>query len=189
MHSPYVSPASQKVLRAFYGDQFATSVEELTIPKFGKEVRQTLRTMVSVPNTPQLGFQTPNMGSSGTGTGMDSPNLNVTNVNMKMSLDPSLKPSPTSLAHPLLISPRGLNLFTDFPRACVVLGDAERLEREVTKLVGAMERDGVKVRTVWVEDGVHDVLMMGWWDENVRDKVWREVEAWVNDVACGRGGG
>lgn len=64
-----------------------------------------------------------------------------------------------------------------------MLGDAERLEREVIKLVGAMERDGVKVKTVWVEDGVHDVLMMGWWDEKVRDRVWKDVVDWVEDVA------
>ncbi|KAI0077349.1 alpha/beta-hydrolase [Panus rudis PR-1116 ss-1] len=181
MHSPYVSPASQKVLRAFYGDQFAASVEDLTIGKLGKDMRRNLRTMVSVPNTPSMGFTTPNLVVPPTQTEANSlsnsPNLNF---------DLSTRPSPTSLAHPLLSSPRGLSLFTDFPRSCVVLGDAERLEREVTKLVGAMERDGVKVRTVWVQDGVHDVLMMGWWDEKVRDKVWREVEAWVDDVACGR---
>ena len=31
MHSPYVSPASPKVMRAFYGDLFLANVEELTI--------------------------------------------------------------------------------------------------------------------------------------------------------------
>ena len=82
-----------------------------------------------------------------------------------------------------MASPRGLSLFSEFPRVCVVLGDAERLEREVIKLIGAMERDGVNVKTVWVEDGVHDVLMMGWWDEKVRDRVWADVENWVGDVA------
>ena len=64
----------------------------------------------------------------------------------------------------------------------VVLGDAERLEREVVKLVSAMERDSVDVHTVWVEDAPHDVLMMGWWDERVRDGVWRQVEEWVAEV-------
>ena len=83
----------------------------------------------------------------------------------------------------MMASPRGLSLFSEFPRACVVLGDAERLEREVIKLIGAMERDGVNVKTVWVEDGVHDVLMMGWWDEKVRDRVWADVENWIGDVA------
>ena len=82
-----------------------------------------------------------------------------------------------------MASPRGLSLFSEISRACVVLGDAERLEREVIKLIGAMERDGVNVKTVWVEDGVHDVLMMGWWDEKVRDRVWADVENWIGDVA------
>ena len=87
------------------------------------------------------------------------------------------------LAHPIIASPRGLSLFTDFTKVCVVLGDAERLEREVTKLVGAMERDGVEVHTIWVKDAPHDVLMMGWWDEKVRDRVWADVENWIGDVA------
>ena len=53
---------------------------------------------------------------------------------------------------------------------------------EVTKLVGAMERDGVRVKTVWVKDGAHDVLMMGWWDEDVRTKVYHDIEAWLKDI-------
>ncbi|KAH9933761.1 alpha/beta hydrolase fold-domain-containing protein [Fomitopsis serialis] len=92
------------------------------------------------------------------------------------------RPQPTSLERPIIASPRGLSLFSGFPRACVVLGDAERLEREVTKLVGAMERDGVGVRTVWVKDGAHDVLMMGWWDEDVRTKVYNDIEAWLKEI-------
>lgn len=143
MHSPYVSPASRRVLTAFYGDAFAESVEDLTIARLDTALIQNLRNMSSVPNTP------------------------------------STEASPTSLAHPVLASPRGLSLFSEFPRVCVVLGDAERLEREVMKMIGAMERDGVDVRTVWVEDGVHDVLQLAWWDERVRDKVWSAVQEWV----------
>ncbi|KAH9922883.1 alpha/beta-hydrolase [Amylocystis lapponica] len=148
VHSPYVSPASRRVLCAFYGAPFAESVESLTIARLDPAARAALRTMASVPGTPFVGEDA----------------------------------SPTSLAHPVLASPRGLSLFSEFPRACVVLGDAERLEREVVKLVSAMERDGVDVRTVWVVDGVHDVLMMGWWDERVREQVWRDVEEWVAEV-------
>jgi len=146
MHSPYVSPASRRVLTAFYGDAFAESVEDLTIRRLDTALIQNLRNMSSVPNTP------------------------------------GIEPSPTSLARPVLASPRGLSLFSEFPRVCVVLGDAERLEREVMKMIGAMERDGVDVRTVWVEDGVHDVLQLAWWDERVRDKVWRAVEEWVGTL-------
>lgn len=152
MHSPYVSPASEKVLRAFYGDAFADSVQDLTIARLTTVRRATLRSMASAPSTPVP--CTPMERDGG----------------------------PTSLEHPVLAAPRGLSLFSDFPRACVVLGDAERLEREVTKLVGAMERDGVHVRTVWVKDGAHDVLMMGWWDEDVRTKVYNDIEAWLKDI-------
>ncbi|CCL98218.1 uncharacterized protein FIBRA_00212 [Fibroporia radiculosa] len=156
MHSPYVSPASGRVLRAFYGDAFAESVQFLTIRQMDTIARENLRTMVSAPATP---------------------------VPMTPMVDagPELERSPTSLARPIIASPRGLSLFSDFPKTCVVLGDAERLEREVMRLVGAMERDGVSVRTVWVEDGVHDVLQMGWWDKVVINKVWEGIEGWLRD--------
>lgn len=159
MHSPYVSPASQRVLCAFYGDAFAESVRDLKIRHLDASARANLRTMASEPVTPVLSM--PILGSPG--------RVGVERI-------------PTSLAHPIMTSPRGLGLFSEFPKACVVLGDAERLEREVMKLVGAMERDRVSVRTVWVEDGVHDVLMMGWWDERVRAKVWQEIEDWIREV-------
>ncbi|PCH35403.1 alpha/beta-hydrolase [Wolfiporia cocos MD-104 SS10] len=158
MHSPYVSPASARVLRAYYGDAFAASVQDLTIRQMDTLARERLRTMVSAPATP------------------------VPPTPTEIEACEGADGSPTSLACPVIASPRGLSLFSEFPQTCVVLGDAERLEREVMRLVGAMERDGVEVRTVWVEDGVHDVLMMGWWDERVRAKVWREVEEWVRTV-------
>lgn len=160
MHSPYVSPASEKVLRAFYGDAFADSVQDLTISRLNTVKRATLRNMASAPSTP--------VPCTPHGHGAPPP----------MERDRS----PTSLERPVIASPRGLSLFSEFPRACVVLGDAERLEREVTKLVGAMERDGVRVKTVWVKDGAHDVLMMGWWDEDVRTKVYNDIEAWLKDI-------
>jgi len=86
----------------------------------------------------------------------------------------------------ITLPPRGLSLFTGFPKVCVTLGDAERLEREVMKLVIAMERDAVRVRMISIEDAVHDVLMMGWWDEKVRDRVWADIKTWVDDVVAGR---
>ncbi|EED85054.1 predicted protein [Postia placenta Mad-698-R] len=155
MRSPYVSPASMRVLRAYYGDAFAHSVQDPDNQTDGTAARKRLREMASVPGTPAIGPETPL-----------EPSMNG-EVN-------GLKPSPTSLARPQISSPRGLSLFSEFPRACIVLGDAERLEREVMKLVSGMERDGVDVRTIWVEDGVHDVLMMGWWDERVRAKMTRQ---------------
>ena len=70
-------------------------------------------------------------------------------------------------------------MFEDFSRTCIVLGDAERLESEILKLVGAMEHDGVDVKVVGAKDAVHDILMMGWWDEVVREGVWNSIDEWV----------
>lgn len=157
MHSPYVSPASHKVLRVFYGDVFATNVQDLTIAAFDDEMLENIRQMATAPPTPfELVPATPPVTPDERG--------------------------PTSLTRPVIASPRGLSLFTEFPKVCVVLGDAERLEREVMKLISAMEHDGVRVRTIRVEDGPHDVLMMGWWDERVRDRIWGSVEGWVKEI-------
>ena len=52
-------------------------------------------------------------------------------------------------------------LFTGFPRALIVVGDAERLEREVAAPERALGHDGVHVRMEWAKD----VLAMATWDE------------------------
>lgn len=72
-------------------------------------------------------------------------------------------------------------LFADFPRTFVLVGDAERLTNEVKALIGTMERDLVDVETFWAKDACHDILMIapGWWDEKVRDEVWRNIEKWI----------
>ncbi|KAI0642564.1 alpha/beta-hydrolase [Trametes meyenii] len=170
MHSPYVSPASSRVLAAFYGEAFASSVADLTIAQLDDNQRRFLRNMASAPATPVP--STPVLGSSQSNLVLGPPEAAGEDQGR----------SPTSLAHPVIASPRGLSLFTEFPRTCVVLGDAERLEREVMRLVGAMERDGVDVHTIWVADAPHDVLQMMWWDEGVRDRVWGQVEEWVRRI-------
>lgn len=75
------------------------------------------------------------------------------------------------------------SLFGDFPRTLVVVGDAERLVREIKSLVAAMERDGVDVRTHWAKDAVHDILIIGdvWWDKEVVGKVWKEISRWIKE--------
>jgi acetyl esterase/lipase len=80
-------------------------------------------------------------------------------------------------------TPKDMGLFTEFPRALIVVGDAERLEREVVALERALEHDGVRVRMVWAKDAVHDVLIMGAWDERVREGIWKEIGRWVHEVA------
>jgi hypothetical protein len=44
-----------------------------------------------------------------------------------------------------------------------------------------MEKDEVDVTVQWVPDAIHDVFITpdGWWDEDVREHAWREVETWV----------
>jgi len=50
-----------------------------------------------------------------------------------------------------------MGLFADFPSAMIVVGDAERLEREVAALERALEYDRVRVRMVWAKDAVRDI--------------------------------
>jgi len=86
-------------------------------------------------------------------------------------------------SNPYIRLPQGMGLFTEFPRALVVVGDAERLEREVAALERALEHDGVRVRMVWAKDAVHDILIMAAWDERVREGIWKEIGRWVHEVA------
>ncbi|RDB19718.1 Monoterpene epsilon-lactone hydrolase [Hypsizygus marmoreus] len=72
-------------------------------------------------------------------------------------------------------------LFEEFPRSLIVVGDAERLVKEVKSLQGAMEQDGVDVRTVWIPDAAHDVLIIGegWWDQKAVEGAWSAIKEWV----------
>ena len=195
-----------RVLTAFYGDAFASSVADLTIAQLDDDDhREFLRTMVSAPATPvpmasrtststSLGpflvgpgppamNASPDTSNSNSNSNSNSGSGAGTNGNgIGSGVVAAAGRSPTSLAQPVIASPRGLSLFSEFPKTCVVLGDAERLEREVAKLVGAMERDGTEVRAIWVQDAPHDVLQMKWWDERVRDGVWAQIEEWVAGV-------
>jgi acetyl esterase/lipase len=91
-------------------------------------------------------------------------------------------PGRTASTNPYIRDPSGLGLFTQFPRALIVVGDAERLEREVLALERGMEHDGVRVRMVWAKDSVHDPLILAHWDEKVREGVWEEIARWVKEV-------
>lgn len=74
-------------------------------------------------------------------------------------------------------------LFEGFPKTLIVVGDAERLVREVRSLQAAMKRDGVDVKAEWVRDAVHDVLMMNesWWDRKIINEVWGVVKKWSEE--------
>lgn len=72
-------------------------------------------------------------------------------------------------------------LFSQFPRSHITVGTAERLTREVSSLVCAMEKDGVDVSVHWARDACHDVLIVPswWWDRAVVEEVWESVSRWA----------
>lgn len=45
-----------------------------------------------------------------------------------------------------------------------------------------MERDGVDLHVEWAKDAVHDMLMLAWWDENVRERVWAAIATWIGSL-------
>ncbi len=106
--------------------------------------------------------------------GKDGPGLTL----QQLGIDPG---TPICELPPTL-QPENVGLFAGFPKTMVVIGDAERLTVEVGNLVRAMERDGVETKTRWVKDAVHDVLMIppGWWDEEIRNEVWRDIGEWTD---------
>jgi len=207
IHSPYLSPASERVLREAYGDEewekisakVGVRINEDALAHF-KQIKAEaeararagaegippiiIHDLVHTPNTtnpnslPASGISTPNL----------TPNVTpkIPGSLLKRPQGPLLVPSyyHSDVNLPLLrqvstVNPRKLALFEDFPMTCVILGDAERLESEILKLVGAMDHDGVNVKVVGAKDAVHDILMMGWWDEAVREGVWNSIDEWV----------
>ncbi|KAG6878150.1 hypothetical protein C0993_011568 [Termitomyces sp. T159_Od127] len=74
-------------------------------------------------------------------------------------------------------------LFENFPRTLLIVGDAERLVKEVKCLEEAMLRDNVALKAHWMEDAVHDVLIIanGWWDKTVVKKAWEVIGEWTTE--------
>ena len=206
IHSPYLSPASERVLREAYGDEefekIASKVgvrtNEYALAYFRKiEAEADAHAGAEPEGIPVIIvddlLHTPNMGHISLPTSAaTSPNVTprVAPKSPKSLLErpqgPMCNPSycHSDVNLPLLrrvstVNPRKLALFEGFPKACVILGDAERLEYEVLKLIGAMEHDGVQVKTIMAKDAVHDILMMGWWDDDIREDVWRSIDEWL----------
>jgi acetyl esterase/lipase len=174
IHSPYVSPASERVLRSFYGDEVWEGIAK-RVGVHINEYAEAHFNLLQAGETPVV-----------TQVTQDSPVPTVSIASKGSELTPTCCHSNPNI--PLLkrissTNPRCLSLFEKFPDTCVVLGDAERLESEVVKLVGAMEHDGINVNLICAKDAVHDILMMRWWDERVREEVWRNIDTWVRGVA------
>lgn len=211
IHSPYLSPASERVLREAYGDEefekIATRVgvriNEYALAHFEQIKAEAEARANAEAEAEGIQFHI-------TEDGAPTPSLGPNSFSVSAATTPNITPSMTpkipsllkrpqgpllvpSYCHsdvnlPLLrrvttVNPRSLALFEYFPKACVVLGDAERLESEVLKLVGAMEHDGVDIKMVAAKDAVHDILMMGWWDEAVREEVWKSIDEWVETLS------
>lgn len=207
IHSPYLSPASERVLREAYGNEefekiaskAGVRINEYALAHFEQiktdaeaHARAEAEAIpIIIPPGPthasRMGEPSslpPSAISTPNGTPSVTPK--IPGSFLKRPQGPLRVPSycHSDVNLPLLlrvasVNPRKLALFEDFPRTCVVLGDAERLETEVFKLVGAMEHDGVDVKMIAAKDAVHDILIMGWWDEVVREEVWRNIDDWL----------
>jgi hypothetical protein len=205
IHSPYLSPASERVLREAYGDEefekiasrVHVRINQYALAHFQQiKAEAEAQTMIGTEGIPVIVTEDPTTPSVGNSSlppsGITTPNLTpsmtpkMPGFLLKRPAGPLRVPSycHSNVNLPLLrrvttVNPRKLALFEGFPKACVVLGDAERLESEVLKLVGAMEHDGVQVKMIGAKDAVHDILIMGWWDEVVREEVWRSIDEWL----------
>lgn len=207
IHSPYLSPASERVLREAYGDEefekiaskVGVRINEYALAHFEQiraeaEARaraeaEGIPVIITDDPTPSPSIGCPgSLPASAISTPNGTPGLTpkIPGSLLKRPRGPLLVPSycHSDVNLPLLrqvttVNPRKLTLFEGFARTCVVLGDAERLETEVLKLVGAMQHDGVEVKMIGVKDAVHDILMMGWWDEVIREQVWESIDEWL----------
>ncbi|KAI0052157.1 alpha/beta-hydrolase [Auriscalpium vulgare] len=182
VYSPYVSPASEWVLSVFHGPEALTDLVPTERVRTGGDTRD----YTDSPMPPSLSPASPSSPAATDVNGDVGITLNGAAVDVDGAIAgaqqrPHLA-ARTPSSNPYIRVPPGHGLFTDFPRALVVVGDAERLEREVVALERGMERDGVRVRMVWARDAVHDILMMGAWDEGVREGVWREIRTWVKEI-------
>lgn len=69
-----------------------------------------------------------------------------------------------------------------FPKTFVHYGDAERLQKEIEHLVSGMKRDGVELEVEMTKDGVHDLLMVKFWNEIVREGIYERVGGWLDGL-------
>ena len=61
--------------------------------------------------------------------------------------------------------PPGHGLFTDFLCTLIIAGDLERFMFDAAVLGWGMAHDGMRMRSEWLPDTMHDVLAMLAWDE------------------------
>lgn len=153
VYSPYISPSSEWVLSVFHGpEQGMQDLEPISDIRAGVDTRTYREGPGDCAACDHLAAQRP------------------------------IGPARSMSSNPYIVDPSGQGLFTNFPRALIVVGDAERLEREVLALERGLERDGVRVRMVWAKDGCHDLLILASWDEKVREGIWTAIHEWVREI-------
>ena len=72
--------------------------------------------------------------------------------------------------------------FEGFPPTFIHYGDAERLQKEIEVLAKAMPRDGVETEVECTVDGVHDLLMVRFWNEDVRSRIYDRITIWLKGL-------
>lgn len=72
--------------------------------------------------------------------------------------------------------------FANFSPAFIHYGDAERLEAEIESLIKGMTRDEVPLLVEKTKDAVHDVLMVRFWNEEVRNGIYEKIAGWLEDI-------
>jgi len=63
--------------------------------------------------------------------------------------------------------------FDDHPPCFVSYGTGERGQQECDRLVEYLVRDGTHVEVVRTEDTPHDILLLGFWKREDREKIWK----------------
>lgn len=77
--------------------------------------------------------------------------------------------------------------FEGFPPTFIHYGDAERLQMEIEVLAKAMPRDGVPTEVECTVDGVHDLLMVRFWNEDVRNHIYDRIAGWLRNLGAEEG--
>ncbi|ORY61045.1 Alpha/Beta hydrolase protein [Leucosporidium creatinivorum] len=72
--------------------------------------------------------------------------------------------------------------FKSFPPVFVQYGDAERLEEEIDQLVAAVRQVEASVEVEKTVDGVHDLLILLFWDSGVKKKIYKRIEEWLREL-------
>ncbi|GAA6002369.1 hypothetical protein JCM10207_001085 [Rhodosporidiobolus poonsookiae] len=72
--------------------------------------------------------------------------------------------------------------FDHFPPCFVHYGDAERLQEEIESLIRGLKRDGVPLDFLKTPDAVHDVLMVRFWNEDVRREIYDRIADWCDKL-------